>query len=76
VAIVPATFELAVAWGAEHQVDPDAGCHDRANQGRAMAGQVFCQSTIDVAVQGDTYVVPGMGQRPIKVSGRPPSRYC
>jgi hypothetical protein len=62
-AIVEATFDVAITGHAEHQVDGAAGGDRRADQRRALAGQVLSHTAGGVAVDGPADVVGRMEVR-------------
>jgi hypothetical protein len=62
-AIVEATFDVAITGHAEHQVDRAAGSHRRADQRAASTSQVLGDATGGVAIDGPADVVSRMEVR-------------
>ena len=67
VAVVPAALQAAIAGYVEHQIDSNAGRHHCADQGRTVAGQVFGETALHIAIQRDAHVVAGVGERTLEV---------
>jgi hypothetical protein len=64
---VPPALQATIAFDVQDEVDADASGDDCTHQWRTVAGEVFGQASVDVAVERHADIVTGVPKRSLEV---------